>query len=213
MIACIISAESATLPGSIIFKYVVKTKCHYESPNGGSHHYSGQQKLVLRHYIGMLFKPCKKSEGCCNLRRVVAESSSSFGKKLCTCLLGTFYRPSVWHDSIKLWVIIHATYLFKYAFNRNLKGATSRPAHVQDFCLLCWFSQLSAILDLVKQADFWQQTSVYNTFTGQFLLVYLSIFFVKFYCGYRRETMIFRPLPDRRPPWEDIFQAPKNDLK
>ena len=81
MIACIISAESATLPGSIIFKYVVKTKCHYESPNGGSHHYSGQQKLVLRHYIGMLFKPCKKSEGCCKLRRVVAESSSSFGKK------------------------------------------------------------------------------------------------------------------------------------
>ena len=119
--ACIISAESATFPGPVIFKYVVKTKCHYESPNGGSHHYSGQQKLVLRHYIGMLFKPCKKSEGCCNLRRVVAESSSSFGKKICTCLLGTFYRPSVWHDSIKLWVIIHATYLFKYAFNRNLK--------------------------------------------------------------------------------------------
>ena len=81
MIACIISAEWATFPGSVIFKHIVTAKCHYESPNGGSHHYSGQQKLVLRHYIGMLFKPCKKSEGCCNLRRVVAESSSSFGKK------------------------------------------------------------------------------------------------------------------------------------
>ena len=100
--SCIISAESTTFPGSVIFKYVVKTKCHYESPNGGSHHYSGQQKLVLRHYIGMLFKPCKKSEGCCKLQRVVAESGSSFGKKICTCLLGTFYGPSVWRDSIKL---------------------------------------------------------------------------------------------------------------
>ena len=129
MIACIISAELATFPGSVIFKYVVKTKCHYESPNVGSHHYSGQQKLVLRHYIGMLFKPCKKSEGCCKLRRVVAESSSSFCNKICTCLRCIFYRPSVnlfcsnwrkspvWRDSIKLWVIIHATYLFKYAFN------------------------------------------------------------------------------------------------
>ena len=75
MIAYIIFAELATFPGSVIFKYVVKTKCHYESPNGGSHHYSGQQKLVLRHYIGMLLKPCKKSEDCCKLRRVVAESS------------------------------------------------------------------------------------------------------------------------------------------
>ena len=91
--ACIISAESATFPGSAIFKYVVKTKCHYESPNGGSHHYSGQQKLVLRHYIGMLFKPCKKSEGCCKLRRVVVESSSSFGKKYVHVYLAHFTRP------------------------------------------------------------------------------------------------------------------------
>ena len=58
--ACIISAESTTFPGSVIFKYVVKTKCHYESPNGGSPHYSGQQKLVLR---GI-------TSGCCsNLAR------------------------------------------------------------------------------------------------------------------------------------------------
>ena len=97
--ACIISAESTTFPGSVIFKYVVKTKCHYESPNGGSHHYSGRQKLVLRHYIEMLrvprIKPCKKSEGRCKLRRVVAESSSSFCNKICTCLRCIFYRPSV----------------------------------------------------------------------------------------------------------------------
>ena len=72
----------------------------------------------------------------------------------------------------------------------NFKGAMSRPAHVQDCCLLCWFSQLSAIFDFGNQADFWHQTSVYNTFTVQFLLVYLIIFFVKIYCGYRRETMI-----------------------
>ena len=91
--ACIISAESATFPGSVIFKYVVKTKCHYESPNGGSHHYSGQQKLVVRHYIGMLFKPCKKSEGCCKLRRVVVESSSSFGKKYVHVYLAHFTGP------------------------------------------------------------------------------------------------------------------------
>ena len=130
MITCIISPEWATFPGSVIFKHIVKTKCHYESPNGGSHHYSGQQKLVLPHYIGMLFKPCKKSESCrAILGRVVVESSSSFCKKICTCLRCTFYRSSVnlfcsnwrkspvWRDSIKLWVIIHATYLFKYAFN------------------------------------------------------------------------------------------------
>ena len=89
------SPEWATFPGSVIFKHIVKTKCHYESPNGGSHHYSGQQKLVLRHYNGMLFKPCKKSQGCCKLRGVVAESSSSFCNKICTCLRCTFYRPSV----------------------------------------------------------------------------------------------------------------------
>ena len=93
MIACIISAESATFPGSVIFKYVVKTKCHYESPNGGSHHYSGQQKLVFRHYIGMLFNPCKKLEGCCKLRRVVAESSSSFGKKSVLAYVANFTGP------------------------------------------------------------------------------------------------------------------------
>ena len=80
--------------------------------------------------------------------------------------------------------------LFTWLKFTCVKGAMSRPAHPQDFCLLCWFSQLSAILDLGNQADFWQQTSVYSTFTVQFLLVYLSIFFVKFYCGYRRETMI-----------------------
>ena len=65
----------------------------------------------------------------------------------------------------------------------------SRPAHVQDFCLLCCFSELSAILDLGNQADFWQETSVYSTVLSEFLLVYLSIFFVQFYCGYRREIM------------------------
>ena len=70
------------------------------------------------------------------------------------------------------------------------KGAMSRPAHVQDFCLLCWFSQLSAILDLGNQADFWQQISVYNTVLSEFLLVYLSIFFVEFYRSCRREIMI-----------------------
>ena len=87
------------------------------------------------------------------------------------------------------------TFTLFYSFligNKNtlFKGAMSRPAHVQDFCLLCWFSQLSAIFDFGNQADFWHQTSVYNTFTVQFLLVYLIIFFVKIYCGYRRETMI-----------------------
>ena len=71
-----------------------------------------------------------------------------------------------------------------------IKGAMSRPAHVQDFCLLCWFSQLSAILDLGNQADFWQQISVYNTVLSEFLLVYLSIFFVEFYRSCRREIMI-----------------------
>ena len=66
----------------------------------------------------------------------------------------------------------------------------SRPAHVQDFCLLCWFSQLSAILDLGNQADFWQQTSVYSTFFSEFLLVYLITFFDQFHFSYRREIMI-----------------------
>ena len=66
----------------------------------------------------------------------------------------------------------------------------SRPAHVQDFCLLCSFSQLSAILDLGNQADLRQQTSVYSTVLSDFLFVYLSIFFVQFYCSYRREIMI-----------------------
>ena len=47
MITCIISPEWATFPGSVIFKHIVKTKCHYESPNGGSHHYSGQQKTCF----------------------------------------------------------------------------------------------------------------------------------------------------------------------
>ena len=85
---------------------------------------------------------CRITSGCCSnlarnqkvvaiLGRVVVESSSSFCKKICTCLRCTFYRSSVnlfcsnwrkspvWRacDSIKLWVIIHATYLFKYAFN------------------------------------------------------------------------------------------------
>ena len=59
MIACIISAEWATFPGSVIFKHIVTTKCHYESPNGGSHHYSGQQNLF-----------CGITSGCCsNLAR------------------------------------------------------------------------------------------------------------------------------------------------
>ena len=93
MIACIISAELATFPGSVVFKYVVKTKCHYESPNVGSDHYSGQQKRVLRHYIGMLFKPCKKSEGCCEFRRVVAESSFSFAKKSVHVYVAHFTSP------------------------------------------------------------------------------------------------------------------------
>ena len=66
----------------------------------------------------------------------------------------------------------------------------SWPAHVQDFFLLCWFSQLSAILDFGNQADFWQQTSVYSTVLSEFLLVYLSIFFFQFHCSYRHKIMI-----------------------
>ena len=66
----------------------------------------------------------------------------------------------------------------------------SQPVHVQDSCLLCWFSQRSAILDLGNQADFWQQTSVYSTVLSKFLLIYLSIFFFQFHCSYRREIMI-----------------------
>ena len=75
-------------------------------------------------------------------------------------------------------------------YHLGIKGAMSRPAHVQDFYLLCWFSQLSAILDLGNQADLWQQTSVYSTVLSDFLFVYLSIFLVQFYCSYRREIMI-----------------------
>lgn len=66
-----------------------------------------------------------------------------------------------------------------------LNRAMSRPAHVQDFYLLCWFSQLSAILDLGNQADLWQQTSVYSR-----VLSDLSIFVIQFYCSYRHKIMI-----------------------
>ena len=99
-------------------------------------------------------------------------------------------RPSSWHHLSNSWMWQNYHQWYNWCLLGNIKGAMSRPAHVQDFSLLCWFSQLSAILELGNQADFWQQTSVYSTFTVQFLLVYLSIFFVKFYCGYRRETMI-----------------------
>ena len=58
----------------------------------------------------------------------------------------------------------------------DLKGAMSRPAHVQDFYLLCWFSQLSAILDLGNQADLWQQTSVYSTVLSDFFVRILEYF-------------------------------------
>ena len=78
----------------------------------------------------------------------------------------------------------------KYKKSNTLKGAMSRPAHLQDFDLLCWFSQLSAIFGLGNQADLWQQTSVYSTVLSDILFVYLSIFFVQFYCSYRREIMI-----------------------
>ena len=91
----------ATFPRSVIF-IRRENKMSLRKAKWWLASLSGQQKLVLRHYIGMLFKPCKKSEGCCKLQRVVAESGSSFGKKICTCLLGTFYGPSVWRDSIKL---------------------------------------------------------------------------------------------------------------
>ena len=126
---CIISAESTTFPGSVIFKYVVKTKCHYESPNSGSPHYSGQQKLVLRHYIGMLFKPFKKSEGCCKLRRVVVESSSSFGKKICTCLLGTFYRPRVYGVSQSNYKSLFTQLIFLNMHLINILSVSSRVFH------------------------------------------------------------------------------------
>ena len=56
--------------------------------------------------------------------------------------------------------------------------------------LLIFSTLLSAILDLGNQADFWQQTSIYSTGFSEFLLVYLSIFFVQFHCSYRREIMI-----------------------
>ena len=71
-----------------------------------------------------------------------------------------------------------------------LKGAMSWPAHVYDSCLLCWFSQLSAILDLGNPADFSQQMSVYSTGFSEFLLIHLSIFFVQFHCRYRHKIMI-----------------------
>ena len=158
MIACIISAELARFPGSVIFKYVVKTKCHYESPNGGSHHYSGQQKLVLRHYNGMLFKPCKKSQGCCKLRGVVAESSSSlFAKKsvhvyvahftapVWTCFAATDVNPLYGVSQSNYKSFSHTTYLFKYAFNRNILSVSSCLFHFfrrLDFhYLLCIFSR------------------------------------------------------------------------
>ena len=93
MIACIISAELATFPGSVIFKYVVKIKCHYESPNVGSYHYSGQQKLV-----------CGITSGCCSnlarnqkvvaiLGRVVSESSLLFAKKSVHVYVAHFTSP------------------------------------------------------------------------------------------------------------------------
>ena len=93
MIACIISAESATLPGSIIFKYVVKTKCHYESPNGGSHHYSGQQKLVLRHYIGMLFKPSRNQKVAATCEELLQKVVLLLAKKSVHVYVAQFTGP------------------------------------------------------------------------------------------------------------------------
>ena len=61
MISCIISAELATFPGSVIFKYVVKTKCRYESP-----------KLMVARItiVGNKNLFCGITSGCCsNLAR------------------------------------------------------------------------------------------------------------------------------------------------
>ena len=87
-----------------------------------------------------------------------------------------------WHE----WVL---NFILAETENQKVlcKGAMSRPAHVQDFCLLRRFSNMSSILDLRNQDDFWQQTSVYSTVLFTFLLVYLGIFFAQFY---RREIMI-----------------------
>ena len=93
MIACIISAESATFPGSVIFKYVVKTKCHCESPNGGSHHYSGQQKLVLRHYIGMLFKPSRNQKVAATCEELLQKVVLLLAKKSVHVYLAHFTGP------------------------------------------------------------------------------------------------------------------------
>ena len=50
--------------------------------------------------------------------------------------------------------------------------------------------QLSAILDLGNQADFWQQNSVYGLIFPEFMFIYLSNFFVQFRCSYKHEIMI-----------------------
>ena len=157
MIACIISAELATFPGSVIFKYVVKTKCHYESPNGGSHHYSGQQKLVLRHYNGMLFKPCKKSEGYASCGELLQKVVLLFAKKsvhvyvahftapVWTCFAATDVNPLYGVSQSNYKSFSHTTYLFKYAFNRNILSVSSCLFHFfrrLDFhYLLCIFSR------------------------------------------------------------------------
>ena len=72
-------------------------------------------------------------------------------------------RPSSWHHLSNSWMWQNYHQWYNWCLLGNIKGAMSQPAHVQDFCLLCWFSQLSAILDSGNQADFWQQTSVYST--------------------------------------------------
>ena len=157
MIACIISAELATFPGSVIFKYVVKTKCHYESPNGGSHHYSGQQKLVLRHYNGMLFKPRKKSEGYASCGELLQKVVLLFAKKsvhvyvahftapVWTCFAATDVNPLYGVSQSNYKSFSHTTYLFKYAFNRNILSVSSCLFHFfrrLDFhYLLCIFSR------------------------------------------------------------------------
>ena len=94
---------------------------------------------------------------------------------------------------IIIFVLVFCTHVSFSVFIRNLpktlKGLCHDLRMCRIFCLLCCFSELSAILDLGNQADFWQETSVYSTVLSEFLLVYLSIFFVQFYCGYRREIM------------------------
>ena len=61
--------------------------------NGGSHHYSGQQKLVLRHYIGMLFKPSRNQKVAATCEELLQKVVLLLAKKSVHVYLAHFTGP------------------------------------------------------------------------------------------------------------------------